>query len=139
MTGTRAAAAVVGALLVLGLVAVAVHVARAGGSSPLAHARRLAADEGRFSTALDAGRTFALVSQDLQRAGDECTGHPSSPAARCAALYAGAGYARVSAAGILRCTRPDVFTARATLRRELDVLAGSATAAPSPPPVVSCG
>jgi hypothetical protein len=105
-----------------------------GDGDPLAHARQLAADEGGFDTATSAGVTLTRISRDLEAAADDCASSDGARAARCSSLYAGAGYARVSAAGVLRCTRPGVFDARAELRRYLDALVAGRDPQPPAPP-----
>ena len=128
---------VTAAAVALLAVAVAVAVLRAGqdpGGRALGHARDLVADDANFATAIESGVTFTKVSTELEHAADDC--EPSS-ALRCENLYAAAGYARVSAVGVLRCTRPGVFDARqamGALLRDLDDDARATTI----PAVVSC-
>jgi hypothetical protein len=129
--------AIAAVALLAGLGAVAMTALRGGrdpGARALGHARDLVADDANFATAIESGVTFTKVSTDLEQAADDCK--PSN-GPRCENLYAAAGYARVSAVGILRCTRPGVFDARQSMRgllRDLDDDAGEATI----PAVVNC-
>lgn len=125
------------AVAVLLAVAVIAAIPRMRGGDPIAQARTLANDDDAFATATSAGVTFAKVSRMLERAGDSCSDEDSAQASRCAALFAGAGYARVSAVGVLRCTLPARYDARRGLVAYLDAVAGD-EAAHEPPPVVSC-
>jgi hypothetical protein len=126
----RAAGAIAIGLIALGLV---VTVARLRDGDPLDRARDLVADDGNFATAIESGVTFTKVSTALEDAADDC--EPATEA-RCENLYAAAGFARVSAVGVLRCTRPGVFDARQAMRTLLDDLDDAATA--RIPAVVSC-
>ena len=83
------------------------------GDRALRHAHALVADDDNFVTAIETGVTFTKVSTDLERAADDCK---PERAPRCENLDAAAGYARVSAVGVLRCTRPGVFDARRAMR-----------------------
>lgn len=125
----RIAALAVVTLLVLGVVT-ATRARQA--DDPLTTARRLAGDDRQFETATATGVAFTRISSALEAAAESC-----GTGARCDALYAGAGWARVSAVGVLRCTRPGIFDARARLRRYVARLESDAPP-PTPPPPVTC-
>lgn len=141
-TADRRGVAVAAAVLVV-VVAVVVVVARSSSSTPVDDARELVRADDNFATATEAGVTFTRVSSRLQSAAEQCRRSSPPPdeatrQARCDGLFSGAAYARVSAVAILRCTRPGVFEARASMRTYLDALAASEAAAPALPPVVRC-
>ena len=136
----RIAFAAVAAALV---VVAGVVAAETASPSPVEEARRLVRADENFATATEAGVTFTRVSSRLQSAAEACRRSPSSPGdavrqARCDGLFSGAAYARVSAVAVLRCTRPGVFDARASMRTYLDALASTDDASPPLPPVVRC-
>jgi hypothetical protein len=128
------------ALLLVSVLAVAVLQRRGPGdaSDRLRDAIGLVADDDNFATATESGVTFTKVSTALEGAADRC--RPADDGtARCDALYASAGFARVSAVAILRCTRPGVYDAREQMRTYLEALAKDDRAAPAVPPVITCG
>jgi hypothetical protein len=104
----------------------AVVASRPDASSPIDRAQALVAADDNFATATESGVTFTKVSRALEDAGDDCRedrdGH-----AECDSFYAASGYARVSAVAVLRCTRPGVFDARASMRQLLDQLDAGGT------------
>ena len=128
------------AVAVLGVVVLV--ATRSSGPSALDEARRLVRSDANFATATETGVTFTRVSRHLQSAAESCRSSSSSTdlagRARCDGLFSGAGYARVSAVAVLRCTRPGVFEARASMRSYLDALAASDDAMPDLPPVIRC-
>ena len=99
----------------------------------LARADALVRDDDNFATATESGVTFTKVSTTLEQEADDC--RPAT-APRCETLFAAAGYARVSAVAVLRCTRPGVFDARTSLRTLLHDL--EREPAPDIPVVVTC-
>ena len=131
-----------GAAVVLLIVAVAVAVVLRDGSSNgdrrLHDAIRLMDDDDNFATATESGVTFTKVSTDLEAEGDRCKPRTDGTA-RCDALYAAAGFARVSAVAVLRCTRPGVYDARRAMRTYLEALAKDDRASPAVPSVTTCG
>ena len=129
------AAVVIVLLLVVAVVVVVLRARQDPGARALHHAQQLVADDDNFVTATESGVTFTKVSSALEDAADDC--HPANTA-RCANLYASAGYARVSAVGVLRCTRPGVFDARHAMRTLLDRLDADRTGKVAIPAVVSC-
>jgi hypothetical protein len=132
-------AVLVAVLVVVGVAAVIIHAPDDAAKGPLDEARHLVADDGNFATATDTGLTFTRISTVLQSAGEQCR-KDGGPGATCDARFAGAAYARVSAASVLTCTRPGVFEARAAMRTFLDELATTKAAdtPPDPPAITRC-
>jgi hypothetical protein len=124
-------------VVAIGLLALGVIASRTlGRDDPLGEARSMAADDGGFESATRAGVTLTKISERLESAGDRCLTSRTRKQS-CDAFFAAAGYSRVSAVGILSCTAPGIFDARATLRDYLERLAGGFRGLDTPP-VVRC-
>ncbi len=107
-------------LIAVALLAAGILVSRTvGRDDPLQDARALVADDEGFGSATRSGVTLTRISERLEAAGERCLAEDGG---NCDALFAGAGYSRVSAVGILRCTAPAIFEARAALRNYLERL-----------------
>jgi hypothetical protein len=106
----------------------------------LDEARRLAGEDANFATATEAGVTFTRISRRLQEGAESCREDASDDRERerCDVLFTASAYARVSAVAVLRCTRPGVFDARASMRGYLDALAASDDADPALPATIRC-
>ena len=141
-TPDRRRRAVIASAVVVTLVLLGFAAARSSESSPVDDARHLVRSDRNFATATETGVTFTKVSRHLESAAETCRSATRSTdlerQARCDGLFSGAAYARVSAVAVLRCTRPGVFEARASMRAYLDELAASEEAAPALPPIVRC-
>lgn len=119
------------AVMVIGVLA----ARTVGDNDPLRVAQALAADDDGFGSATQSGVTLTKVSERLESAGERCLA--SAKPGNCDALFAGAGYSRVSAVGILTCTAPGIYDARVALRAYLERLADGDTAVDTPD-VVRC-
>lgn len=141
-TPDRRRRAVVASAAIVLVAVVTLAAVRSSAPTPLEEARRLVRSDANFATATETGVTFTKVSRRLEAAAESCrsgaTASDVTRRTRCDALFSGAAYARVSAVAVLRCTRPGVFEARASMATYLDEVAASDDAAPALPPIVRC-
>ena len=120
-------------LLLAGLVAAVV----VDGPSPSATrvAAELLRDDARFGTTAEAASTFLRVSEELAAEAERCeAGDGRSDRDRCRRYFASAAYARVAAVGLVKCSRPEVFAARADMLDHVEALAADPADAAVPPP-----
>ena len=104
------------------------------GGGPIADARHVLEDDGRFETSYDAGDALAKIASTLLRAGKRCDG------GGCPALLSASAYAQILAVRVLDCTAPGRFRIRAAMRAELEAIDGLEphASAPDPPDPPRC-
>lgn len=89
----------------------------------------------RFRTATSSGVAFARVASLMKTAGEECVADQGAPP-RCDGFFTASATAQVTAATVLRCTRPGVFDARRNMIAYLQALEEGGD--PQPPALPKC-
>ena len=121
--------------MVSGLVVVATIVVvaalRPADPAPLDEAIGIVGDDQGFGTGLEAAERFGRVGQLLGEVAEDCT---PGDALHCDGVKAAAGYARVLAAHVIRCTAPGRFEARVGFAEFLDAVVAASPGGDLPDP-----
>lgn len=131
---------VVGAVLVVAIVAIVAAIAWRPHDTGVPAARRIVADTSRFQTNTGAAQAMYDASRELLRAAQRCRAD-HQPDARCRPLYESAAIGQAVTATLVHCRGPEIFavhTAWTSYLRRLDHYRTTGGPPPELPALATC-